>query len=220
MATRRHALALAAGSCVSGLSSPPVWAADQPALTDLQFEIFMGDERIGTHQVAFQGDNSDFVERTQLRIKVTRLLITAFRFEQDVTAHWQNGQMVTLETDTLRNRKQSKVKAWREGDRLKIVGDKNESVAPLGVMTDVSWWHPAIIDQERVVDTDKGSLQQIDVVDSAGDKVTVMDQQIRAERHRILADDRTVSLWFAPELGWVRGQLVLPKATLDFVRTT
>lgn len=164
----RAALALLA-ALAGAVGTAPRAAAGEAAASplpakSLRFEIVRNGDDIGYATVDVQREGDRTIVETETRMRVKVLFFTAFRFEHTTREVWHDGQLVRLETSTYDDGAEFAVTAARNGDGLDVSGPKGDYSAPAGVLP-TTYWNPATRDQSKLLNTRKGDVIDVEIVD-------------------------------------------------------
>ncbi len=214
--TRRGTLALlGAGVVAAGMG--PVEVQARPPLV---FEIRTGERAVGRHEVVFQPLARGGVEvRTTIEVKVDFAFLTLYRYRHQVREWWRGGVMQALQVEAESTKEKRALVGSLAGDRLLVRTPEGVRTVPLGAMTDIAFWNPAIVRQHRLLDTWDGELVRVRAEDGRADRVEIGGRQVAATRYRLVSDNRRVALvWYDARNEWIKGRIRIGRLELDYVR--
>jgi hypothetical protein len=172
------------GGALSGLLVGRGVAAAAPP-SDLAFAIFRKGERIGTHDVTFRAAGGGLAVRHAIDIVVKLAFIPIFRFHQEAEDLWRDGRLVAADCDTDDNGQRGFVRVRERGSRLLCEGPRGPREAPLGTMTDLSYWNQAIVGQRGVIDLMKGEVEPLALAGGEPETIEVGGRPVAARRWRM-----------------------------------
>lgn len=189
---RRTLLALAPALLVGGaVLSWPARAAEQ---TTLQFEVFRGQDSIGSHSIAFARDGSRLQVETNTEVQLKLIGVTVFSYTHRGRETWQGPYLQTLETETNDDGTRHRVSGRRVDRGFSVEGTAGSYVVSSGVIPG-SYWNSDLVEANALIDVETGELFEIAVEDRGLDIVKAADEEVRARRFRVTGN-RVVHLWY------------------------
>lgn len=220
---RRQALrGLAGGILATGtLLLPGGRGAAAPAPSRLpavlpppvRFDVLRGSDRIGSHQVDFQGGITDFSVRTRIDIAVRLLGVTVFVFRHDGTEQWRNGRLQTFESKTTDDDSEFFVSGRATAEGFSISHRKGSELAPADIMV-ASYWTPSIARQTQLIDPQRGRLKPQQLLGTDPLKVAVAGKPVETTRYQVTG---VTEGWVAYDAGGRWLAAVVKKKGTDIV---
>lgn len=170
---------------------------DFPPSGRLVYDIWRDGSVIGRNQVDFERDGNKLIVRTVIDIEVKVLFVPVYRFEHDAVEQWIDGKLVRFKAVTNDNGKQRDVLLERVGDELRGYYNNDQRVLP-GDLLPGSLWHPATVDQTRLIEPTKGRARQVTVTDLGMEKVDLGGRTVEARRYSITGEFRR-EVWYAAD---------------------
>jgi hypothetical protein len=178
------------------LATLPAAALGQPA--EWRFEVFLNDKPIGYHSFSLDGDGSEQVLTTEASFDVKLLFITAFRYRHENTEIWRNGCLNAIDARTNSNGKQLDVFGELRGEAFAVM--HNGGIDTLNeCVRSFAYWNPSILAADRLLNSQTGEYEKVEVRREAADLVMVGDTAIEAERYTLSAKGGDITLWYARE---------------------
>ncbi len=181
-----------------------------PANADVKrttFAVMRNGDQIGTHTIAIETNGAQTVVDSVTHIQVTLAFVTLYRFDQTEVEHWDNRQLLSLETKTDDNGKTHTTSASRTADVLAIkTADRNAQAASKIIPLDL--WNPAVMSQTSVLDPQSGTIVPVKVVDKGEDAVTCGGNVSRRAHHYLITTTFSQDVWYDDA-----GQLVAVQMT-------
>lgn len=166
------------------------------------FEIFRGNSDIGRHAVSFSRDGENLVVRTEIDMKVKIAFITAFRYEHRSTEIWRDGKLVSLDSTTYDDGTNYFVKATAREDGLWVEGSLGSYLAAADTIPS-SYWNPAILDRDKVLNTQKGDLLDTAISKIGSEARTVNGRACTVETFRLQSKLSVDIDYCAEDKAWV-----------------
>ena len=216
-------VSLAIGALFAG--APALASDEYPEPRDgerIVFDVFRkGDIEFGTHEVVFEHDGQDVVARTTIRLRAGFGPITAFRYEHDATERWNDGQLLTLTSRTLKDGETYEVEARYEDGMINVTGlDPDQQPVDLALPSEIlssSHWHGYPADMEQMLNTEHGTVMETTVEDLGmteieGDGGTIPVRHIR------LSSSLVVDLFYDENGRWAGCSFDARGQTVRYVR--
>lgn len=184
---------------------------------DLAFAIVRKGERIGTHAVTFRSTAGGLSVRHDIDIVVELAFIPIFHFRQQAEDLWRDGRLIAADCDTDDNGERSFVRVRERGSRLLCEGPRGPREAPVGTMTDLSYWNQAIVRQRGVIDLQKGEVQPLALSGGESEIIAVGGRPVRARRWRMNPEaGRGGEVWYDDTGRLVHAVVRTRGETLDY----
>ncbi len=178
----------------SALLATPAAAADRA----WEFEVSLDDRKIGYHRFSVSEDGSRRVLETEAAFDVKLLFITAFRYRHSNVEVWDDGCLESIDARTDSNGKTFEVKGTRKADRLSIMRNTGDDELEECVRT-FAYWDSAVLDAERLLNSQTGEYENVSVRDDGDDIVTVDGTPVAARRYVLSAKAGDIRLWYSSE---------------------
>jgi hypothetical protein len=166
----RTLLLLALAGAIAAEASPRSW----------DFRVLLDGREIGRHTFSRDGHAGDARVVSEARFDVRFLFVTAYRYEHRAEERWRDGCLVSLEARTDEN------------------GNRNDvRVRPSGCARSFSYWDPAILRAERLLNPQTGEVVPVRSTPLGVETVPVRGQDVAASRHRLTGPGLSIDLWYA-----------------------
>ena len=189
---------------------------------EIVFDVYRdGDKRFGTHALTFSQEGGDLVVSIDIELRAGLGPITVFRYEHQSTERWRDGQLVALQSETLKDGDTYQVSAERNGDSLDVQGEDPDAgpislELPLSILPS-SHWHGYQTGEYDILNTEYGD--ELDVsVEFVGEDVLEADGERINTRHYRLVSDLTVDLWYDENGRWAGCEFEARGQTIRYVR--
>lgn len=176
------------------IASLPVAALAQPA--EWRFQVFLNDKPIGYHRFSVENDGRAQVLTTEASFDVKLLFITAFRYRHENTETWRDGCLQSMDARTDSNGKQLDVTGELRETSFAVTHSGGILVLDECVQS-FAYWNPSILDAERLLNSQTGEYEKVEIRRDAVDQVVVGDTTVEAERYTLSAKGGDITLWYA-----------------------
>ncbi len=178
-------------------TEPRVELAAFPQPGKLTYAVMRDGDKIGSQVVEFQRNGDQLLVLTSVKIEVTLLGITIYRFVHRSEEEWKGGELARLTSNTDDDGDKRVVDLRLVDGKLK--GDYNGQAKefPLG-MIPATFWHPASMKQTKLLDQVKARDRQIAVKDLGTETITVQGKKIEA-RHYLVSGQIKREVWYGPD---------------------
>lgn len=203
--TRRRSFLCQTG--LLGLSALP-WpvyaqgtAGETDSMKSLMFTAYRDGSRLGLHRIDFSTADGRLAVDIEIAFDVKLVVVPVYRYRHKNREIWEDGRLISLDSETDDNGEAYRVKVVREDDRLLVDGAEGRLDLPGDIPT-TSYWNEATIERGEWIDTQKGTLVRSTVTKLPEEPVSVEGRRVQATRYD-LEGDITCSLWYA-DGRWVR----------------
>jgi len=159
------------------------------------FTAYRNGSRLGFHQIDISGSNGRLVVDIEIAFDVKLAFIPLYRYRHRNREVWEEGKLVSLDTETDDNGTAFNVKAAREGGRLRVDGSEGPLDLP-GDTPTTSYWNEDVIERGEWIDTQSGRLARSAVTKKPSEPILADGRTLDATRYD-LDGDITCSLWYA-----------------------
>lgn len=171
----------------------------------LAFDVYRGDTRFGTHEIAFQRDGDELLVDVDIALRAGFGPVTVFRYEHESSERWRSGALVGFSSQTLKDGETYTVEANLDNDALVVQGETEEGgditnrFAPSILPS--SHWHGYPDGLDRILNTEFGTPMEVTVDYLGEEEISADGTTIRAHHYR-LEGSLTVDLWYDTEGRW------------------
>jgi len=225
--TTRHVLTVLA-CCLPALLAP-VARADVPC--DLPFDVAAryGDRiafdvmregsKVGEHETRFDREGEYLKVTSAMKLKVKVLFIPVYKFRYTSEELWCGDRVHALKAEVNDNGDRNAFIAERKSDKLVIeegqtVEAVNDAILP------TNHWNPAILDDNTVLNTLTGNLNNVEIIKRDEEVVETRNGQILATRYEYQGDLQTEA-WYDDDGRWVKLRFeARDGSTIEYVCTS
>ncbi len=169
--------------------------------SQLEFDVFLGDRRIGTHQVVIkaEGDRREVDIHAEMQVDV--LFFTAYEYRHKASETWQGNCLTGLSADTFDDGESLSVRASGSQDRL-MVRTASQRTALAGCIRSFAYWDRALLQSDRLLNPQTGTYETT-VLSFVGDEPLRFNKQSYGkQRYRLAANDLVIDLWYDESNQW------------------
>ncbi len=186
--TRRIAVVLTA-ALMPGLAA----AADR-----WEFEVLLNDKEIGLHTFDVTRTEDGRRMETEASFDVRFLFVTAFRYRHQNVEVWRDGCLSSIDAVTNNNGEQLAVNGDATEDSFDFAGPSG-SESLTGCVQTFAYWNPEILNADKLLNSQTGEYESVDVTYAGPDTVVVGSTTIDADRYTMTAKGGDISLWYASD---------------------
>ena len=191
------ALAQSASATATPNTEPRVELAAFPQPGKLTYAVIRDGDKIGSQVVEFQRNGDQLLVLTSVRIEVTLLGITIYRFVHRSEEEWKGGELARLTSNTDDDGDKRVVDLRLVNGKLKGVYNGQAKEFPVG-MIPATFWHPDSMKQTKLLDQVKARPRQITVKDLGSETITAQGKKIEA-RHFSVSGQIKREIWYGPD---------------------
>ena len=178
-------------------AEPRVELAAFPQPGKLTYAVMRDGDKIGSQVVEFQRNGDQLLVLTSVRIEVTLLGITIYRFVHRSEEEWKGGELARLTSNTDDDGDRRVVDLKLVDGKLKGVYNGQAKEFPLG-MIPATFWHPDSMKQSKLLDQVKARNRQITVKDLGTETITVQGKRIEAKHYSVSGQIKR-EVWYGPD---------------------
>lgn len=161
-----------------------------------EFKVFLDEKPIGNHEFSLTESAEGLLMETEARFDVKFLFFTAYTYRHNNVEIWDAAGLASIDSYTDANGDIYELNGKREGDAFVLRTRGGEEVLPGQLMT-FAYWNPDILKQSRLLNSQTGEYERVDVVDRGVDFIEYRGQSIRARQFDLILDSVPVSVWYA-----------------------
>ena len=200
------------------LISANLYAFPIPKDNEVSFDIIRKNKNIGSLITTFKKEDDKLQIRTILDIKVKVLLFTAYKFFQDTTETWVDGEFVKIEGYTdFEDEREYYIKG-NDLDENFIASGMDGKLTLSNKILPLNYWNKKILEEEEVFDTQKGIVRKINVQKLENEIINMNNKKIETEKYIINASKNPkdkgpfpqYTLWYKND-ELIKFELVNPK---------
>ena len=165
------------------LISANLYAFPIPKDNEVSFDIIRKNKNIGSLITTFKKEDDKLQIRTILDIKVKIFLITAYKFFQDTTETWIEGEFVKIEGYTNFEDEREYYIEGNDLDENFIASGMDGELTLSNKILPLNYWNKKILEEEEVFDTQKGIVRKITVQKLENDIIKINNKKIEAEKY-------------------------------------
>lgn len=194
--------ALAQSSSTTGTQSaapaePRVELAAFPQPGKLTYAVIRDGNKIGSQVVEFQRNGDQLLVLTSVKIEVSLLGITIYRFVHRSEEEWKGGELAHLTSNTDDDGDKRVVDLKLVDGKLKGQYNGQAKEFPSG-MIPATFWHPASMKQTTLLDQVKARNRQITVKDLGIETITARGKKIEAHHYSVSGQIKR-EIWYGPD---------------------
>lgn len=174
----------------------------------IDFAVMRSGERIGHHRVTFTPRGDELIVDIDIRLDVSIAFINFYDYHHRNREVWRDGTLAGFESTTDDNGRPNQVEVRRDGSEVRVKGTAFSGGAP-GDILPSSYWNPATIRAQSLINTQNGKLAKVTVADLGDDRIEAAGRQVEA-RHYRLSGDVNVDLWYDRNGIWVKTAFKAP----------
>jgi hypothetical protein len=166
------------------------------------FDVFRGNERVGTHTVRFSRTGEDLIVNSRLEIKIDVLFFTVYRFLYQSDAIWRNGALSALNVEVDDNSEVFWLKAKRRGGVTDIQSTFSKAHYEENIYP-TNHWNAGVLSETRVLNTLTGLVNNVSI--NAREREVVQTERGRVEATRFsYSGDLETEVWYDDLGRWVK----------------
>ena len=165
------------------LISANLYAFPIPKDNEVSFDIIRKNKNIGSLITTFKKEDDKLQIRTILDIKVKVFLITVYKFFQDTTETWIEGEFVKIEGYTNFEDEREYYIEGNDLDENFIASGMDGELTLSNKILPLNYWNKKILKEEEVFDTQKGIVRKITVQKLENEIINMNNKKIETEKY-------------------------------------
>ena len=187
---------LAIGLTAVGVGYGSYAAASLGSTEGIAFEVLRNGSPIGSHTISFEQQDDQLIVDIEIGLEVKLAFFTLFDYQHRNREVWENGRLVSIDTQTDNNGELHQVSGRAMGDGFLVTG-KDEQILLPGDVIPTSYWNPATRGAETLLNTQNGELIDVKVTPKYTQTVEMPWGESKGQLHRI-SGELEVDLWYDP----------------------
>lgn len=205
---------LATLPAVTAASASQGPGADGSEVERYVFEVFRDGARIGEHRATVMRHDDRIEVDIAIDFEVKFAFITVYRYIHRNREVWRGGELQSFRSETDNNGEKLTVEGERVDGGMRLAVNGEERMLPAWMPT--TYWHPATVRQDRLVDTQDGDLLEVAVTEAGRETVQAAEGFVPATRYE-MRGDLDITLWYDDADRWVKLAFDYKGASFDYV---
>ncbi len=201
--------------CTLLLSTPA--QAVVPQQGELVFDIYRNGKPFGTHTLVFDENGTGTEVQIDINMQYKLGPITLFRYDHSNIEIWDGDRIVSMKSETDDDGKQYDIDAeW--GEQLSV--DANGETFTAAPMYTTSYWNPIALEGDKLLNTQKGEVEDITVDYKGVEKFDVLGTTVQAKHYSVDASV-PIEIWYDEETNqWVGLKFNIRGSDFEYRRMT
>jgi Family of unknown function (DUF6134) len=208
---RRRALLMGGLAGAVSCAFPPVSHASiafvlPTATADRRFSVLYKGFRIGTHTVSYSSATGETRVNTEIHLEVKLAFVTAYAFSHRSQETWRAGRLTSLTGETVEHGETLRVEGAATPQGFRVVSKSGPFIASAATLTSNSLWTPAMLEQAKVVDAQRGGIIGVSTRKLADEQIEIGGSQVPATRYTFITPYYAGVVWYDKANLWVRAE--------------
>jgi len=176
--------------------------ADEAPDASWRFRVFLDDREIGFHYFFLREDGATQKLRSVADFEYRLMFLKLYDYEHENLETWSGNCLQSVESHTDANGEPFAVRGRQDDGGFRVSGSEGQATLP-GCVMSFAYWNPAFLQQERLLNTQDGTFEEVRVSPPVQESVEVRGQQQPAWRYRLEAGDLSLDLWYSLDREWL-----------------
>lgn len=159
-------------------------SANQLSAESYNFRVYLDDKPIGYHQFKLNHTGAGKQVTSEAKFDVKVLFVNAFKYRHSSSESWSDNCLMAIDSQTVSNGKQQKVKGARVDEVLQIDSTAGET-SMNGCVQTFAYWNPSILEANTLLNSQTGDYVDIDVKEVGRDTVAVAGKPVEAIKYNL-----------------------------------
>ena len=182
--------------------SPAVAQESGDDVAQWDFNVFLGDKKVGKHKFVVSEENGAKKVRSEASFLYKVLFISAYRYEHQADERWAGNCLADIAADTNVNGKRTEVSGEQSNIGFVVDSGAGSVALPECVMT-FAYWNPDFLEQSRLLNPQTGEYVDVVVEEIGSELLEVRGVNVPATRFRLTANQVDLTLWYSPDDEWL-----------------
>ena len=171
-------------------------------LNSIAFQINQDGSKVGHHTVNFHKIGRNLHVDIEIDINIQVLFISIYSYKHRNTEIWQDGKLLSIETETDDDGEKHWVRGKAEEGVFKVSSSSGDFVAPATIIP-TSYWSQKTTAQSVLLDTQHGKLLDVTIKELDDTALDSPSVDISA-RHFVVTGDLDLYLWYSQTGDWIK----------------
>ena len=167
-----------------------------------EFKVLLDEKEIGRQEFLVSRSEGETRVEIDARFDVKFLFFNAYRYRHSNVEIWREGCLRSIESATEDGGEDFFVRGEYEEGVL-TVRNREGAASLKGCVRTYAYWEPALISGERLLNSQTGNMDKVEILRLGEQIIPVRDVPMRAERRRIVSEEFSIDLWYADGEKWV-----------------
>ncbi len=172
------------------------------AVASWDFDVYLNDKRVGTHQFKVVETNGIRHVQSEANFTYKILFISAYRYEHSAAERWTDNCLLEFDASTNANGERIQVSGEQSGSGFVVEKDGAPVQLPECVMT-FAYWNPEFLEQPRLLNPQTGEYIDVSVERLGDETLEIRGQPVAATRFNLKAYEVDLTLWYSPDDEWL-----------------
>lgn len=173
----------------------------------MEFEVLRDGSPVGRHTVRFTREGEDLRVDVDMRVAISMLGITVYRFGYRSESVWRDGLMQRLDAFIDDDGEQKRIEAVSGGGGVTVEGPSGLHRGPADVVP-TNHWNPAVRISDQVLNTLTGRIANVAVTPEGSDEIETNRGRVRATRFAYSGDLHDIHVWYDDQGRWVQMRFI------------
>lgn len=166
-----------------------------PDSNKIIFQILRNGNAFGTHKVVFDKNAQDqMVVSIDINMDFSIGPVTLFNYDHVNEEVWEGDQIVSLNSQTDDDGDDYNVNATWDDEKVRVTVNKDMFEAQRDVYS-TSYWNPVTVQSDKLLNTQKGTIENITVKELPIEEIVVAGETRRAQPYEIEANV-PIKIWY------------------------
>lgn len=170
--------------------------ADTPESLQWKFKVFLDDKEIGYHDFAVTEQGPTRKVESEASFDVKFLFFNAYSYRHNNAEVWNQDCLDDLSSTTDANGKAFSVSGETASGAFRVENGASVRELPQCVMS-FAYWNPAILSADRLLNSQTGEYQKVDIVRAGLDQIDVNGTAVPADRYELRLEKGAITVWYS-----------------------
>lgn len=162
----------------------------------IEYDIVWHKKPIGKSIINVTTDGSYVHISHYSEMHISILFISALSLEHKSKEVWEDGRLLSVISDTVKNKSKFSLTGKLEGDKFVLEQTEGKKIISPDIATTDSFWLMSSVKHEKLLDSRSGEIFQIKKDRLGTKKLTIHDNDYDVDGYRISTEKLSADLWY------------------------
>ena len=159
-----------------------------PKDNNISFDVIRKNKVIGSVTTTFNNKEEELIIRTIVEIEVKVFFVSAYKFFQDTTETWLNGEFIKIDGYTDFEDEREYFIKGKDTDEIFLASGMDGELKLSKSIIPLNYWNKNILKEKEVFDTQKGIVRKIYVNKLKNETLEINNKKMELEKYTLDAD--------------------------------
>jgi hypothetical protein len=162
----------------------------------IEYDIVWHSKPIGKHLITITQGQPHIQIDHEVEIHVSVLFVTALSLAHKSSEKWENGQLIGLSANTVKNDQEVSLSGRQDGSQFVLKQPGKKLVLPANIATTDSFWLMSSVNHNKILDARSGQVLDLKKNSLGKKTMRVHDNDYEVDGYHVEAGGTKANLWY------------------------